>query len=314
MKNKNKVLVSISAFALIACSFSVSTYLQSKKDWVVSESAKKIKNPVKTSDESVKSGKALYAKHCKSCHGAGGKGDGSKSKELDTPCGDFTSSDFQEQSDGSIFYKINEGRKDMPSFKKKITDVEDIWAIVNYARTFDRGGNKEKPKVIVEEKKDPKEEAIKKTKDAEVKKDEKKTLVEKKDKAVVAADSISKHEKTSIALVLKHFEEALNASDSLKIMTVFDTNAIFMPKQKITVGGAIQINDYYKQLFKTNQLNLMISVEAIELSNGFAFVRGNLIGELIFIIDNHKAPEENSLFMVMKKTKGEWKIYYCMYN
>ena len=70
MKNKNKVLVSISAFALIACSFSVSTYLQSKKDWVVSESAKKIKNPVKTSDESVKSGKALYAKHCKSCHGA----------------------------------------------------------------------------------------------------------------------------------------------------------------------------------------------------------------------------------------------------
>jgi mono/diheme cytochrome c family protein len=44
--------------------------------------------------------------------------------------------DDQKQSDGSLFYKISEGREDMPSFKKKIPDEEDIWSIVNYLRTL----------------------------------------------------------------------------------------------------------------------------------------------------------------------------------
>ena len=43
---------------------------------------------------------------------------------------------FQSQSDGSLFYKVSEGRDDMPSFKKKIPDAEDIWNLVNYMRTL----------------------------------------------------------------------------------------------------------------------------------------------------------------------------------
>lgn len=106
------------------------------KPWKVPEASKKMKNPVKTSAESVAEGKTLYAKHCKSCHGSKGLGDGPKSKELDTECGDFSSAAFQGQTDGDLFYKTKEGRDDMPSFKKKITDDEDIWNIVNYMRTF----------------------------------------------------------------------------------------------------------------------------------------------------------------------------------
>lgn len=106
------------------------------KPWKVPEASKKMKNPVKTSAESVAEGKTLYAKHCKSCHGSKGLGDGPKSKELDTECGDFSSAAFHNQTDGDLFYKTKEGRDDMPSFKKKITDDEDIWNIVNYMRTF----------------------------------------------------------------------------------------------------------------------------------------------------------------------------------
>jgi mono/diheme cytochrome c family protein len=106
------------------------------KPWKVPEASKKMKNPVKTSAESVAEGKTLYAKHCKSCHGSKGLGDGPKSKELDTECGDFSSAGFQGQTDGDLFYKTKEGRDDMPSFKKKITDDEDIWNIVNYMRTL----------------------------------------------------------------------------------------------------------------------------------------------------------------------------------
>jgi mono/diheme cytochrome c family protein len=55
---------------------------------------------------------------------------------LKTEPGDFTNAETQKQPDGSLFYKTSEGRKDMPSFKKKISDPDDIWSIVNYIRTL----------------------------------------------------------------------------------------------------------------------------------------------------------------------------------
>lgn len=104
--------------------------------WPVPDKYKTMANPVKSDAASLAEGKALYGQHCQSCHGKKGKGDGPKAAQLDTECGDFSSADFQKQSDGSIFYKTFEGRKDMPSYKKKIADQEDIWKVVNYVRTF----------------------------------------------------------------------------------------------------------------------------------------------------------------------------------
>jgi mono/diheme cytochrome c family protein len=42
----------------------------------------------------------------------------------------------QAETDGELFYKISEGREDMPAFKKKIPDEEDRWSVVNFTRTF----------------------------------------------------------------------------------------------------------------------------------------------------------------------------------
>ena len=104
--------------------------------WPVPDKYKNMANPVKSDATSLATGKELYNQHCKSCHGTKGKGDGPKAAQLDTECGDFTKAATQSQSDGSLFYKTSEGRKDMPSFKKKIPDQDDIWSIVNYIRTF----------------------------------------------------------------------------------------------------------------------------------------------------------------------------------
>jgi len=76
--------------------------MQRKKPWVVPEKLKTAKNPVKSDDANVTAGKALYTKHCKSCHGAKGLGDGPKAKELETPTGDF-STDLKDQTDGDLF-------------------------------------------------------------------------------------------------------------------------------------------------------------------------------------------------------------------
>ena len=104
--------------------------------WPVPDKYKNMPNPVKSDATSLATGKELYTQHCKSCHGTKGKGDGPKAAQLDTESGDFTIAAFQSQTDGALFYKTFEGRKDMPSFKKKIADQNDIWAVVNYMRTF----------------------------------------------------------------------------------------------------------------------------------------------------------------------------------
>ncbi|MBL0181292.1 MAG: cytochrome c [Chitinophagaceae bacterium] len=107
-----------------------------QKPWPVPDAYKNKANPVKADAESIANGKSLYNTHCKSCHGTKGKGDGPKASQLDTECGDFTKATFQAQTDGALFYKTLEGRKDMPSYKKKIPEANDIWAVVNYLRTM----------------------------------------------------------------------------------------------------------------------------------------------------------------------------------
>jgi mono/diheme cytochrome c family protein len=124
----------VAGLASLGMSFSYRPF--EKKPWPVPEAAKNKKNPVASNAESIAAGKALWGTHCKSCHGTKGLGDGPKAEQLKTEPGDFSKADVQSQTDGSLFYKTSEGRDDMPGFKKKIPDQEDIWSIINYMRTF----------------------------------------------------------------------------------------------------------------------------------------------------------------------------------
>ena len=81
-------------------------------------------------------GKSLYKKHCQSCHGKEGYGDGTKADEVEGELGDFSSEEFQAQTDGALFYKSTFGRDDMPEYTKKMPDDEDRWLIINYRRTL----------------------------------------------------------------------------------------------------------------------------------------------------------------------------------
>jgi len=130
-------LKSLSSIILIAAGILIMGFTVISGDpWPVPDKYVKMPNPIKSDAASISAGKTLWAKHCQSCHGKSGLGDGSKAAQLKTPVGDFSVAAFQKQTDGAIFYKTNEGRDDMPSFKKKIPDEDDIWNLVNYMRTF----------------------------------------------------------------------------------------------------------------------------------------------------------------------------------
>jgi len=104
--------------------------------WEAPSKYQKLDNPFADTQDDENIGRSLYSKHCKSCHGTKGKGDGKKAGSVDTPIGNFHDASFKNQTDGSLYYKTIFGRDDMPSFKNKIKDEEDRWLLVNYMRTL----------------------------------------------------------------------------------------------------------------------------------------------------------------------------------
>lgn len=126
-----KIIAAIGVVSLLSYSFT--TIVQEK--WVVPEEYVSMKNPTDPAVD-MAIGKALYSKHCKSCHGKEGYGDGPKAKDQEGDLGDFSTAEYQAQTDGELFYKTSFGRNDMPEYTKKMPDDEDRWLIVNYMRTM----------------------------------------------------------------------------------------------------------------------------------------------------------------------------------
>ena len=109
-----------------------------EKPWEVPQKYQKMENPFASAKDEDNIGRALYSKHCKSCHGSKGLGDGTKAESLDTKVPSFTSDSFKKETDGNLYYKTYIGRDDMPSFEKKITDEEERWLVVNYIKSLSK--------------------------------------------------------------------------------------------------------------------------------------------------------------------------------
>lgn len=308
MKNNPFLLILVTPILLLLM---LSSGIPSKspfdiKEWVVPESAKKTKNPTKVTPDNLKSGKVLYDKHCKSCHGGAGRGDGSKSKSLNTPSGDFSVQVFQLQTDGAIFYKIREGRTDMPSYKKKLSEEEDIWSLVNYMRTFASAANKVEPaKPKVEEKKDT---TGKQQKKVVVKPD-----IGKKDSATVIKDSIQGRDMIRIETLMNGYALALNNSDTA-ITSFFTVNGSYIPFNGATAIGRDSILEVFRQLFSSNIFKVAFIIEEIEPMGEIALVRARSRGEHKVIGTGINVGEENRHLIFLKRVNGDWKIYCYMSN
>ena len=95
-------IIAIGSFMLLSMT---SNKILRNDPWTVPAKYKKMKNPYLNTADKEKIGRIMYAKHCKSCHGTKGKGDGKKAASLDTSTGDFTDASFKDQTDGSLYYK-----------------------------------------------------------------------------------------------------------------------------------------------------------------------------------------------------------------
>ena len=106
-----------------------------KTGWIAPEEAKKMKNPIKSTQASIQKGKEIYEKKCALCHGARGDGKGSASAGLNPRPTNFKDSHGEKMSDGEHFWKITTGKGGMPSFENDLTE-EERWHVINYVNTF----------------------------------------------------------------------------------------------------------------------------------------------------------------------------------
>lgn len=132
---KTRKILFVSLLALI-CIVLVYAAFQKGRPWVVPEEVKKLKNPITPSELTLKAAKAIYTDECAQCHGEHGKGDGPEAMMHSPAPANLTDArQMNTVTDGEIFYQISEGRKPMPSFKKRLTE-EQRWGLVLFVRSF----------------------------------------------------------------------------------------------------------------------------------------------------------------------------------
>ncbi len=117
-------------FMLIFCL----TALAFAHGWKAPEKKTNKKNPLKSDKIIIAKGGDLYTDFCMDCHGHDAKGKTAVDAGLETAPPDLRKR-LEYHSQGDIFWKIQTGRNEMPSFKDDLSE-EEIWQIILYIRSL----------------------------------------------------------------------------------------------------------------------------------------------------------------------------------
>jgi mono/diheme cytochrome c family protein len=129
------ILIVIGSFAMV--SFIQPPTQKIGEPWNIPAEFKNKRNPHADDASLLRLGRNAYTRHCRSCHGRIGQGDGPMANQMKTFAGDFTKKAWQDKyNDGEIYYMSFIGRDEMPNFESLIPDEEERWAIVNFLRTL----------------------------------------------------------------------------------------------------------------------------------------------------------------------------------
>ena len=139
LRNSRTGRVRVSALAVflsVASGLMIEALIAEAQEPRRNPEAQKIKNPVPGDAESIEAGKKLYHRHCASCHGPQGKGDGGMALSGGTPS-DLTDETWDYgPTDGEIFVSIRDGvSSDMLAYKEKLNEKQ-IWQVVNFIRSI----------------------------------------------------------------------------------------------------------------------------------------------------------------------------------
>lgn len=132
---RGAAIIAAAVAALSIAWFPRAAVAQNSAEWTAPARQARHLNPVAPAPQTTAQGLGVYKKECMSCHGPAGHGNGPKAADLQTKPADLASEKVQSQSDGALFWKISEGRGDMPNTRNTLSD-EQRWMVVDYLRTL----------------------------------------------------------------------------------------------------------------------------------------------------------------------------------
>ena len=105
-------------------------------DWKAPPTAANRPNPIPASANTIALGQKLYTANCFTCHGENGKGDRPGAAALEKRPADLGACiKSNNETDGSLFWKISEGRSPMVSWQGALSETQ-RWELVNYIKTL----------------------------------------------------------------------------------------------------------------------------------------------------------------------------------
>lgn len=101
--------------------------------WIAPAWADTLVSPYHDEPLTLANGEELFGLYCASCHGETGYGDGAAGGALGQKPANFHDSLVKKQSNGALFWKMSNGKGNMPPFQDVFT-AEQRWQLVAYLR------------------------------------------------------------------------------------------------------------------------------------------------------------------------------------
>ena len=117
----------------------------------------------------------------------------------------------------------------------------------------------------------------------------------------------------AVSSVLAKYEDALNQSDTHKVMKLYASDGVFMPQHFPSSLGAEAVRMAYDGVFAAITLSVKFEVAEIhQVAADWAFARTNSKGTVTVKASGESGAEANQELFVFQKVDGDWKISrYC---
>jgi len=130
-----KTIFLVVGTALLVLSFSTKYKIQ--QPWKAPAYADTLVSPYLIEPLTLPQGQEIYTLYCASCHGHQGKADGIATNNLRVKPLKFQDKNVAAQSNGALYWKIREGRSEMPPFSELLSE-EQKWQMVEYIRDISK--------------------------------------------------------------------------------------------------------------------------------------------------------------------------------
>jgi uncharacterized protein (TIGR02246 family) len=117
----------------------------------------------------------------------------------------------------------------------------------------------------------------------------------------------------AVAAILKHYETALNGSDTEAALKLYAPDGVFMPQHSLASVGTDAVRKAYEAVFAAITLTVKFQIAEIrQIAPDWVLARTNSTGTTKNNATGAEGPEANQELFLFQKIDSAWKIArYC---